>query len=241
MDWCKLKIILLIYVISTYFFNLYANVSDTLRKEKFFISVGTGYSIGLIDKLNDKRIRFYNEWIPYRGDVGVNILLKYKKILFGIDIFHYSIFKYEYSEHVSCIYNFCKTMSGKYISKNGNSTGFFYKKYRISAGSLLLEKRNYQAGWLIGFNSRTYYTKSILIDIHGYNEFYSLNFHYFFNLWINLKIYERINLILKYENLFAKTDLSGKFGDPYYKGIYLFNNIGFTLIYKVITKQKYEK
>lgn len=242
MDWCKLKIILLIYVISTYFFNLYANVSDTLRKEKFFISVGTGYSIGLIDKLNDKRIRFYNEWIPYRGDVGVNILLKYKKILFGIDIFHYSLFKSEFTSFNYSIYNYTKTLSGKYISKNGNSTEPFFKKYRISAGSLLMSKMNYQAGWLIGFNSRTYDDGGLLIEfLSGYKEVYGMDFYYFFNLWLNLKIptFKRINLLLKYECLLMKIDLSHKYGNVDYNGIYTFNNLGITFTFKIINK--YEK
>lgn len=239
----RIKIIILT-CFNCFFFNLYGDVRDTLKKEKFTVSVGTGYSIGLIDKLNDKRIKYYNnELLPYRGDIGLNIFLKYKKILFGIDIFHYSLFKYENTDYKSCIYNFCNTISGKFINKDGNSTGLFFKKYRISIGSVLMEKRNYQAGWLIGFNSRTYGDGGILIDINGYKEGYFLDFHYFFTLWINFKIptYERINLTLKYECLFAKVDLSRKYGDSYYKGIYLFNNIGFSLTYKVIMKHKYEK
>lgn len=241
MDRYKLKIILLIYVINNYFFNLYGNVSDTLKKEKFAISVGTGYSIGLIDKLKDKRIKYYNEFIPYRGDVGLNILLRYKKIIFGIDIFHYSLFKYENTDYKHCIYYFCDTLNGNFISRDGNSTGLFFKKYRISGGSVLMDERNYMAGFLMGFNSRTYDDNSILIEIDSYKETYVLDFHYFFTLWINFKFsaYKRINLILRYENLFSKIKLADKFGYYRYLGIYSFNNIGFTFTFKIINK--YEK
>jgi hypothetical protein len=127
-------------------------------------------------------------------------------------------------------------MSGKYISKNGNSTDFFYKKYRISAGSLLLEKRNYQAGWLIGFNSRTYDRGYLLIAYPGFKELYDLDFYYFSALWLNLKFYKfnKINLALRYECLLTKIALVGKYGNYNYKGGYLFNNIGFTISYKLI-------
>lgn len=241
----RIKIITLT-CLNIFFFNLTGNVRDTLKKEKFTVSVGTGYSIGLIENLGDKRIKFVNESIPYRGDVGLNILLRYKKILFGIDVFHYSLFKYEYTGLKYCYYSgynnyfICRMDSGNYISKDGKRTGLFYKKYRISMGAVLMDKRKFMAGFLMGFNSRTYDAVGILIKNNelGRKYTYTLDFYYFFNVWINVKFprYKRINLILKYENLLSKLEGTGRYDVGHY---YTFNNLGFTFTFKIINK--YEK
>lgn len=68
----------------------------------------------------------------------------------------FSLFKYEYTGYRRCYYNgyynyfVCDTVRGNYISKYGNRTGLFYKKYRISVGSVLMDKRNFMVGFLMG-------------------------------------------------------------------------------------------